>query len=76
MQEYIILCTSMSRDAFHIHISDDLYQLLFMQLVIQGDVQYRLGVLLLSEGQVEVLGGMVEHLAEANAPRKVLARLL
>ena len=53
---------------------DDLY--LSMQLVIEGEIQYRLGVLLLSEGQVQVLGGQVEELVEANAPRKMLARLL
>ena len=53
---------------------DDLY--LSMQLVIEGEIQCRLGVLLLSEGQVQVLGGQVEELSEANAPRKVLARLL
>lgn len=44
--------------------------------MIQGELQYRLGVLLLSEGQVEVLGGKVESLVETNAPRKVLGRLL
>ena len=45
-------------------------------MVIVGEVQCRLGVLLLNEGQVQVLGGQVEQLVETNAPRKVLARLL
>ena len=44
--------------------------------MIEGDIQCRLGVLLLNEGQVKILGGQVEQLVEANAPRKVLARLL
>lgn len=52
------------------------YTQYLFQLVIQGELQYRLGVLLLSEGQVEVLGGKVEHLVEANAAKKVLGRLL
>lgn len=47
-----------------------------MQLLIEGEIQCRLGVLLLSEGHVQVLGGQVEQLMETNAPRKVLARLL
>lgn len=47
-----------------------------LQLAIEGEIQCRLGVLLLNEGQVQVLGGQVEQLVEVNAPRKVLARLL
>ena len=52
------------------------YYTLPLQLVIEGEIQCRLGMLLLNEGQVQVLGGKVEQLVEANAPRKVLARLL
>ena len=44
--------------------------------MIEGDIESRLGVLLLSQGQVTVLGGKVEHLLEEYSPGKVLARLL
>lgn len=47
-----------------------------MQLLIEGELEHRLGVLLLKEGQVQVLGGSVEHLLESNSTRKMLARLL
>ena len=66
---------------------DDLYQTSFfilttitmvqsLQLAIEGEMECRLGMLLLSGGQVQVLGGQVEQLVDANSPRKVLARLL
>ena len=44
--------------------------------MIEGEVECRLGVLLLSQEQVTVLGGEVEHLLEENSPGMVLARLL
>ena len=47
-----------------------------LQLAIEGEIECRLGMLLLSGGQVQVMGGQVEQLVDANSPRKVLARLL
>lgn len=44
------------------------------QIVLQGTIHYRLGVLLLDDSHVTVLGGAVEHLMEENSQKKVLAR--
>lgn len=47
-----------------------------LQLVLRGTISCRLGTLLLSGDQVEVLGGGVDALAEANKQPRVLARAL
>uniref|UniRef100_A0A8C8VMS0 RecQ-mediated genome instability protein 1 n=1 Tax=Pelusios castaneus TaxID=367368 RepID=A0A8C8VMS0_9SAUR len=46
------------------------------KIMIQGNVVYRFGVLLLKPENVKVLGGEVDALLEAYAQEKVLARLI
>ena len=53
-----------------------LYAWLFLQLLLQGSVGCHLGVLLLTAGNVQVLGGSVEHLVERNQQKRLLARAL
>ena len=47
-----------------------------LQVLLHGPLQCRLGVLLLTRGSVEVLGGSVEALQEDNSVARVLARAL
>ena len=47
-----------------------------LQLVLRGTIGCRLGTLLLTGDQVELLGGGVESLAETNQQSRVLARAL
>ena len=47
-----------------------------LQLVLRGTIGCRLGTLLLSGDQVELLGGGVESLAGINRQSRVLARAL
>ena len=47
-----------------------------VKLLLQGSIGCRLGTLLLTGDQVQVLGGGVETLAEANHQKRVLARAL
>ena len=50
--------------------------LLFMQLLLQGTINCRLGTLLVSGSHVQVLGGGVESLIDVNQQKRVLARAL
>ena len=49
---------------------------LFFQLQLQGTINCRLGLLLLTPNHVRILGGKVEALMEMNQQKKVLARML
>lgn len=44
--------------------------------MLSGDMQCRLGVILLMPAHVKVLGGEVEALKEANSQEKMLARAM
>ncbi|XP_042305121.1 recQ-mediated genome instability protein 1 isoform X2 [Sceloporus undulatus] len=46
------------------------------KVMIQGNVVYRLGVLLLKPENVRLLGGKVDSLIEENAKERILTRLL
>lgn len=48
----------------------------FFQLQLQGTINCRLGLLLLTPNHVRILGGKVEALMEMNQQKKVLARML
>ncbi|XP_030850966.1 recQ-mediated genome instability protein 1-like [Strongylocentrotus purpuratus] len=46
------------------------------KIMLSGDMQCRLGVILLTPAHVKVLGGEVEALKEANSQEKMLARAI
>lgn len=61
------------KDSLQEHIN---FVVLCPQLILQGDIHFHLGMLLLSASNVQVLGGQVDHLVEMNRQNRVLARLL
>ena len=49
---------------------------ILFQIKLNGPVESRLGMLLLTSQNITVLGGEVEHLADTNSQKRILSRIM